>query len=734
MRLPHLHGFLLLLGFLLPSSTTHAQQPEATLRGNITDLTGAAVANAAIEAQALDSRAPAVRAQSDAGGTFVLTLAPGRYRVTVAHESFARVQQEFTLTSGEARTWDVQLVLETLSSRVIVTDTATPESAQTTPDLVDVITRDQIDQQQEIWLTDILGSQQGVAYGRLGPFGGITSFFLDGGDSDYTKFLVDGTSLNEPGGAIDLSNLTLESVDKIEIVHGASSALHGLDAMDGVVQIFTHRGTSTVPEIIVQGDGGTFDTGHGSGQISGLLGAFDYSLGAGYFSTGGQGPGNYFRDTTLSGNFGWKFSDADSLRLSVRNNASGAGQPGQTLLPDQTVLGQYSNIHDFTANLSWNVSINDHWQNQMDGFEWHFQDVSFSPLFPPAFVSKYNRAGFDEQSTYSFHPGEITVGYEYEVEIGPTATRHNQAGYLEARRQFGRRLTAVAGARVEANSFFGTRTVPRLGASYALRDGQGFWGATRLRASYGQGIKEPMILPADCSPELQPEESRTLNGGVDQYFSSDRVRLSITVFYNQFRNIVSFASPVPVPNCPAFDGSFFNTEKARALGANSSFEARVTRWLLITGNYSYDDSKVLVAGPEFDPSFQAGNRLFRRPLNSANLIANAHFLRMNWNLSGHYVGRRTDSDFISTYVNGVCQYNPPFSPCITSNPGYVRWDFANSIDWGHGFSTIAHIGNLFDKHYQDAVGYPALGYNYRVGVKYTWGGGESARWGGSGTP
>ncbi len=55
---------------------------------------------------------------------------------------------------------------------------------------------------------------------------------------------MDGTPVNQPGGAIDFSNFTLLNVDKIEIVHGASSALYGSDAMDGVVQIFTHRGTT----------------------------------------------------------------------------------------------------------------------------------------------------------------------------------------------------------------------------------------------------------------------------------------------------------------------------------------------------------------------------------------------------------------------------------------------------------------------------------------------------------
>jgi len=726
MRLPHF--LFLLLGILfvalavLPKFTQ--AQTNATIRGQLTDPSGAAIVNAAISARSLDSASVVVRAQSGAGGEFSLSLAPGRYRIAIEHASFTRVEQEFTLAAGETRAWNVRMALEKLSAHVVVTDTATPSSAETAPDLVDVITRDDIDQQQQIWLTDMIGSVEGAAYDRGGPYGGITGFFLDGGDSNYTKVLVDGTPVNEPGGATDFSDYTLEDVDKIEIVHGASSALYGSDAMDGVIQIFTHRGTSETPEISVEGDGGTFGTGHGAGHISGLLGAFDYSLGVGYFSTGGQGPGDYFRDATLSGNFGWKFSDTNSLRLSVRNNASGAGQPGQTLLPDQAVIGQYSNLHDFSANLNWTDSFSDHWQNKFSAFESRFQDLAYSPLFPPAFVTKYNRAGFEEQSTYSFNNGEVTAGYYYEVEIGPTATRHNQAGYVEVRRQFGRRLTALAGARVEANGFFGTRTVPRAGASYALRYGRGFWGATRLRGSYGQGIKEPMILPPDCSPQLEPEQSRTVDAGIDQYFASDRVRLSITSFYNQFRDIVSFATPADPAdwNCPAFFGSFFNTEKASAFGANSAFEAEVAHWLRITGNYTYDDSKVLVTGPAFDPSFEVGNRLFRRPLHSANLVANAHFWRMNFNLSGHYVGRRSDSDFISTYVNGVCQYDPPTSPCITSNPSYVRWDFANSVDMGRGLSTVVHIGNLFDKHYQDEIGYPALGYNYRVGVKYVWGG------------
>ena len=701
----------ILLGTLLIQAVSaqpqSASTSTATIAGAITDPSNAAVAGATVLAQGLDSPGTTTSVGSSPDGTFSINLQPGRYRVRVQHASFALIEQQFTLAAEEKRTWDVRLSLEKMSSNVIVTAAAEPALAEQTPDLVDVISREQIDRRQEIWLTDMLASQEGGSFSRLGPYGGITSYFLDGGNSNYTKVLVDGTPVNEPGGAFDLSNFTLGNIDKIEIVHGASSALYGSDAIDGVIQIFTHRGATKTPEIALEGDGGTFGTGHGAGQLSGLLGKFDYSASTDYFSTDGQGPGDYFRVATSSGNFGWKFSDADSLRLTLRNTSSDAGQPGQTLLPGGSTIGESSNIHDFSANLVWNFSTGEHWHEQLSGFESRYQLVENSPPYG-TFQSEYNRAGAIAQSTYDFRNGGFTAGYENEVENGPTAGRHNQAGYLEARYQFGKRLSALVGGRVEANGFFGTRTVPRAGASYALRFGSGFWGATRLRASYGEGIKEPTILPLNCGPQLKPEQSVTVEAGVDQYFASERLHISATFFHNDFRDIVSFSFGGSSPNCPAFGGNYFNTDKARASGVNSSFAVKAARWLSVAGNYSYDDSKVLDAPNAFDPALAPGNRLLKRPLHSANLVANAHFLRMNWNIAGFYVGRRTDSDFLGLG--------------LTSNPSYVRWDLSNSIELGHGLSTVAHFENLFDRHYQEAIGYPALGYNYRLGLKYVWGG------------
>jgi len=717
------------------SNSIHAQS-NATLSGRVTDRSGAAIAGARIIATPVSKGGAAIRSKSRANGSYSLTLAPGEYRIRIEHPQMAALAREISLAADEHRTWDARLELAPLSSTVVVSAQAEPEPANTVASPVTILTRQDIDQRQEIWLAPLLGSAAGANFARLGPMGGITSLFLDGGNSNFAKVLVDGTPVNQPGGDMDFSNLDLSNVDKIEIVHGASSALFGSDAMTGVVQVFTHRGTTTTPEFTVIGEGGSFSTRRGEAQLSGLDKRFDYSSSVSYFDSNGQGPNDRFRDTTLSGNFGWKFTDADHLRLTLRSAASDAGQPGQTAIDFPTFFqpGQSSDLHDFSANLSWDFSTGTHWQHHIAGTDSYFRDFGADvPFF--TFTDKFNRASFEEQSTYLFHNGAISLGYDYEVEngsaAGPHERRNNQGGYFETHYQFGRRLTVIAGGRAEANASFGTQFVPRTGVAYLARFGRGFWGLTRLRASYGLGIKEPdftQSFEADpCfpgNPNLKPERSNTFNAGIDQVMASDRVKFSATFFHNSFGDMVSFTScpppsfgpcslPVP-PDCPAAElnsfgyGTFFNTDSARAFGANTTIEAKPFSWLGIIGNYSYDDTRVLKAPNAFDPTQAPGNRLFLRPLHSADLIFNAAFRRMDWNLAGYFVGRETDSDFLG------------FG--LTSNPSHFRLDLGTQISVGHGVTAMANVENLLNHHYQDAIGYPALGLNYRAGLKYTWGG------------
>jgi outer membrane cobalamin receptor len=710
-------SFFALFTPLAAQTQTTPSSKTGTISGVLTDPSGAAVAGAQITAEPADAITAKPATQSGPDGTFSLALSPGRYRVTIEHRSFEPEERDFIVAADESQEWDVALALRRESATVVVTAVTTPIEANESPYPVAVISHQDISDRQEIWLPSILGTSGGVNVIREGAFGGITTMFLDGGNSNYTKVLIDGAPANQPGGDIDLEGFDLDNLDKVEIVHGASSALYGSDAMTGVVQLFTHRGTTTIPIVTVFADGGTFGTGHGGGSLSGILGKFDYSASASYFSTSGQGQNDYFRNTALSGAFGYKFSENNRIHASLRNDSNDGGSPGQAFAPTPT---NHIDQHNFFASLIWEFAHGPHWKYRLMGTDAYIRQSILDTDFGFSSLNRFYRTGLDAQASYVTAHGGVTLGYAYEVENGepggpPHVRRNNQAGYIEGRYQFWRRLLVTVGGRAEDNASFGTKVVPRTGISYAARYGHDFWGSTRLRASYGLGIKEPTFVQSfeagPCfpgNPGLRPERSTTVDAGIEQMLASDRLRISVTYFHNDFHDIVSFSQDLtPTPTCPFGTGTFFNTDKARAFGAISAFEAKVTNWLRFAGNYTYDDTRVLVSPNATDPTLEPGNRLFHRPLHSANLAMHARWRQMSWMVAGTYVGRATDSDFTGLG--------------ITSNPSWVRWDMAAMVPIHYGFSFTSYVENLFDRHYQYAVGYPALGRNFRLGMKYVWG-------------
>jgi vitamin B12 transporter len=746
-------GFLLCLSFVSPAIS---QTPggDAHLSGALSDPSGAPLAKVKVTAQAEPpGSAKPFTAVSASDGSYSLTLPAGRYMVRFSGESFSQKQVELTLAPGENHALNQELALSPLSDHVIVTAQSVPTPEQQTAAPTDTVSREEMEQRQSVAIIDALQYAPGIAIGRTGAMGGTASLFLDGGNSNYTKVLVDGTSINPAGGAVDFSILTTDNIEKVEIVHGAESAFYGTDAVSGVVQLFTRRGTTETPTVSVFAEGGDYASGRGGVQLSGLLGKFDYSAAASYLSTDGQGPNDAFINRTLSGIFGYSFSDTNQIHLSLRNNTSDAGIPGQTVYTPPSLYQKY-NQELFSANLRWDFSSGEHWHYMAAGTESYTRQHSFNPqqsfyaTDPNAFCPQtsptavatgefcdytydslysYNRAGFEGQGSYLLRNFVFTAGYQYEVENAGLnfleqghVRRNNQGGYLDLRYSPISRLSLDAAVRAEDNGYFGTRVVPRVGGSLALRYGKGFWGDTRYRAFYGEGIKEPRFDQTygtdPCDPgnlTLKPESSKTWSTGVDQKLADDRVKVSADYFSNRYYDIVSFefcsefapCPGVPPPGCPFGYGTYFNTDRARARGTHVVAEVQATKWLFVRGNYTYDDSLIISSPNATDPSLIPGNRLARRPVNSGSISFFGTYHRFTGVFAVYSTGQRTDSDFLGLGY--------------TRNPGYTRFDLSGSYAFQHGFMLYARCTNLLNKFYQDALGYPALGRSAQVGVRYT---------------
>ncbi|HEY2064986.1 MAG TPA: TonB-dependent receptor plug domain-containing protein, partial [Gemmatimonadaceae bacterium] len=169
---------------------------------------------------------------------------------------------------------------------VVVTATRSALATERAPSSVTVLTGEQLRREGIVSVADALRQVPGITLAQTGSYGGTTSLFIRGGESKFTKVLIDGVAVNDAGGAYDFSTLTSDNVDRIEIVRGPASVLYGSDAVAGVVQVFTRPGSGPM-HAELSGRGGGFGTYDAEGAVRGASSAVTYSLGAAKHSTDG---------------------------------------------------------------------------------------------------------------------------------------------------------------------------------------------------------------------------------------------------------------------------------------------------------------------------------------------------------------------------------------------------------------------------------------------------------------
>jgi outer membrane receptor protein involved in Fe transport len=272
----------------------------------------------------------------------------------------------------------------------------------------------------------------------------------------------------------------------------------------------------------------------------------------------------------------------------------------------------------------------------------------------------------------------------------------------------------VGGARYVHNDSFGNRVVPRIAGSFDLLKGGERFSGTRLRASYATGIKEPKfeesfgitgIFPANPNPNLKPEENRAVEAGIEQSFFGRKYSISALYFHNSFRDQIDLKTD-PI----TFVGTFININRSVTQGAEVEFEARISNRLRATTSYFYTSSEILDAPLCTSALFCSvgGEALLRRPKHAGNFVVSYARSRWGADVSGTFMGRRRDSDFLGLGIDHAA--------------GYGRVDLGGWFAVTRRVTAYANIGNAFNNHYEEVVGYPALGANFRTGLRFRVGG------------
>jgi vitamin B12 transporter len=615
-----------------------------------------------------------------------------------------------------------------------VTASPTPRARRTLSTNVTVLEGDALRARGLVRVQDALRLVSGVAVVQNGSFGASTSLFMRGGESDYVLVLVDGVQVNQPGGGFDFSSLTLDDVERIEIVRGPQSSLYGSDAVAGVIQVVTRQGrgpTRATLGVRV----GSFGRHDWSADASGGGLRAGYSLGASRLRTTGILPfNNGFADDVASGALRYAPDERTSLRVTGRVShhryhfpTDGSGNPvdrNAFTFGDESTLGLDA-VRIFGKGVQVSARIGSY---ALDGGTDDAQDDPADTLGYYASSSADHVRRTTANLSGNVRAGGLvaTLGWELEREAqrshtesssqyGPSSdgsrnTRWNRGYYAhvsEAREG----LSFDAGARLDDNQRFGRLGTWQVGGvvRVAGADGPGF------RASLGTGIKEPTFYEnfatgfARGNPDLRPEQSRSWEVGVDQPLPGRLASVRATYFHQDFRDLIQYTSFAPTPDVP----NFYNVARARAQGVELQVQAHAGR---VWGSVSWTWLETHVVDPGLDSGagdeFAPGGTLLRRPRTTATGDVSAR-VGLGLSVSGmvSVVGARQDRDFTS------------YPATRATLAGYTLVDLEGSWTLARGGGrqpdlTLTLRGdNLLDRSYQQVFGYPAPGRAVYLGLR-----------------
>lgn len=485
---------------------------------------------------------------------------------------------------------------------------------------------------------DALRRVPGIAMARSSGIGSQHSVFMRGAQSNYVRVLVDGVAINEPGGTLDLGRLTLDDVERIEVVRGPASVLYGSEAVAGVIQIITRSGGAR--RVNAELGAGSFGSQRASLGASGTLGKLGYSLqGDRHAMDGVLAFNNAYRNDGVSAALRFAPDARTDLKVTTRFNNSMYEYPtnssGQVVdrnaeRTENRVLAGFEAGRRWTPRLETRAQYT--WMDLLprtnDGSDDAGDTLGFYGYYARGAVK---RRTADARTIIRLADAQfLTLGAEWardqersasvsESQFGDfpgelSAARENRALYAQGQGEAGR-LSYTLGARLDENSAFGTFRTARLGAGWRINS------ALRLRSSAGTAFKAPNFFENFASgftvgnPDLQPEESRSGDLGVELTLATG-ASISVTGFAQEFTNLIQYNGSVP-PGEPNYE----NIVAANAGGVE--FSATLPRFAGIEAVLGHTWTRTQVEKAGFDSSasanFVAGGKLLRRPTHQTTL-------------------------------------------------------------------------------------------------------------------
>ncbi|WP_299260655.1 TonB-dependent siderophore receptor [uncultured Aquimarina sp.] len=603
---------------------------------------------------------------------------------------------------------------------VVLSDSKFKLKREQSGKVITKISSEELERSQGQSVATVLNRVAGVFInGSNNAAGEPLGVYVRGGRNRQVVIRIDGVTVSDPStsaGDYDLRLLSTNQIESIEILKGASSTLYGSGAAAAVINITTK--SESKDEISAQ-----FSSSIGTNQSQDDQ-DYDINEFVNLASINGTiGKVSYLGSLSHQSTDGLSAAEAEGAESDAYNKFNVSAKLGYQWNKNFKFhffgnLDQYKTDFDGGAGFDADNQFDSRqlrggsfWEAKYPNGSFTFVDSyallerEFDSNFPSRYESKVYT--FDAYNKYSFNKTLYTVigangSYSdfnlFSVPFGSDdleqTINDNEADFdiidpyvnLVYVSKFG--LNVNAGARLNIHSAYGNHMVYNVNPSFTYTFGGNY---IKALASYSTAYITPSLFQLfdtaffSGNPDLEPEESRTIEGGLE-FSHEKRAILSIVYFNRNSENFITFDPNTFVnfnsPNDIKVDGVEFEFD-AKMLG--DKFTLR--------GNYTYTNISRLendIRIPEHTIQANIGYQLSGKTFTS---------------LSYQYNGERTDTNFDPV----------TFEPTPVPLDSYGILDFYISHQLLDNMTVFAAMNNITNEEYQEIFGFSTRGRNARIG-------------------